>query len=185
MLPYSERITMIEGLVVDLRRPGMVGRNARLGLHGDTVHDPIVRVHTSGGAVGIGWSRLKREQAETLLGSTLGDLFHLPEGCTPAGRIVDPVLWDLAARMLGKPLYQVIGEPLGSREVEVYDSSIYHDDFGADDDEAVKIQAWLRATAISRSRSGGALDGCPWMRDSSGTSWRFTPCGRRRARTRK
>ncbi len=139
MLPYSERITMIEGLVVDLRRPRMVGRNARLGLHGDTVHDPVVRIHTSGGAMGIGWSRLKREQAETLLGSTLGDLFHEPEGCTPAGRIIDPVLWDLAARMQGKPLYKVIGEPRGSREVEVYDSSIYHDDYGASAEQAAGI----------------------------------------------
>jgi L-alanine-DL-glutamate epimerase-like enolase superfamily enzyme len=47
--------------------------------------------------------------------------------------------------MQGKPLYQVMGEPgeprepRGSRRVEVYDSSIYHDDFGFDDGEAVKI----------------------------------------------
>jgi len=139
MIPYSERITMIEGLVVDLKRPRAVGRNARIGLHGDTIHDPVVRIHTAGGAVGIGWSRLRRDQAETVLGMSLGELFHLPEGCTRAGRIIDPVLWDLAARMQGRPLYRVIGEPRGSREVEVYDGSIYFDDFGADDAEAARI----------------------------------------------
>ena len=68
MLPYSERITMIEGLTVDLKRPRMVGRNARLGLHGDTVHDPVVRMHTSGGAVGIGWSRLKKSRPKACWG---------------------------------------------------------------------------------------------------------------------
>ncbi|NLD74896.1 MAG: hypothetical protein GX649_19525, partial [Chloroflexi bacterium] len=140
----NERIVRIERGTLVGRRPRccmyngrMVGPDYIQG-HGDTVRDPLVRLVTSGGAEGIGHSRLSREGAEALVGRSLNDLFRLPDGCTEAGRPVDLPLWDLAARMAGLPLYRLLGGR-GSREVEVYDGSIYIDDVGKSDEEAVAI----------------------------------------------
>ena len=48
-----------------------VGCNARSGAHGTVVHDSVVRVHTASGAVGVGWARLERAGAESLVGRRL------------------------------------------------------------------------------------------------------------------
>lgn len=132
---HGERIVGIEKVVLKFKRPRHIGHNARIGAHGDMVTDPVVRIHTSGGAVGVGWSRIGRDQAREVVGKAVGDLFRLPDGALPAGRALDLPLWDLAAKLLGKPLYQVLGAR-GSREVELYDGSIYIDDLGASDEEA-------------------------------------------------
>lgn len=134
----QERITRIEKVVVDSPRPRDVGCNARCGAHGAVVHDPVVRVHVAGGAVGVGWSKLPQVQAESLLGRRLGELFRLPEGSLPAGAALDLPLWDLAARLQGVPLYRLLGAR-GSRAVELYDGSIYIDDLNAGDAAAQEI----------------------------------------------
>lgn len=134
----QERITRIEKVGVDSPRPRDVGCNARCGAHGAVVHDPVVRVHVAGGAVGVGWSKLPRAQAESLLGRRLGELFRLPEGSLPAGAALDLPLWDLAARLQGVPLYRLLGAR-GSRAVELYDGSIYIDDLNAGDAAAQEI----------------------------------------------
>ena len=134
----SERIAVIEKVFLHGKRPRSIGRNARIGVHGPDVRDSVVRIHTEGGAVGIGVSPLDRQRAEQLLGKRLDELFRLPDGCLEAGRTVDLPLWDLVARLSGQPLYQLLGAR-GSREVELYDGSIYIDDLEATDEEAVRI----------------------------------------------
>ncbi len=134
----QERITRIEKIGVDSPRPRDVGCNARSGAHGTVVRDSVVRVHTAGGAVGVGWSRLPQAQAESLLGRRLGELFRLPDGSLPAGAVLDLPLWDLAARLQGVPLYRLLGAR-GNRAVELYDGSIYIDDLNASDAEAQEI----------------------------------------------
>ncbi|MDP6041384.1 MAG: hypothetical protein QGG64_22750, partial [Candidatus Latescibacteria bacterium] len=69
---HSEKIVQIENVVMKFKRPRLVGCNARIGAHGDTVTDPVVRIHTDSGAVGVGWSRLRREEAQLLMGKTVG-----------------------------------------------------------------------------------------------------------------
>ncbi|MCZ6636447.1 MAG: hypothetical protein O7G87_23855 [bacterium] len=134
----SDRIVKIEKITLKIRRPRLIGRNAKAGIHGDTVTDPVVRLHTESGTVGIGWSRLSREDAEALLGKPLSDLFRLPEGALEDGVIIDLPLWDLIAKLSDQPLYQLLGAR-GSREVELYDGSVYIDDLDAADEEAVQI----------------------------------------------
>lgn len=142
-LPH-DRIVRIERGTLTGRRPRCCMYNGRMvgpiyaAGHGDTVRDPLVRLVTAGGAEGLGHARLPREAAEALVGQPLDALFRLPEGCTPAGRPVDLPLWDLAARMAGLPLYRLLGAR-GSREVTAYDGSIYIDDVGKTDEEAVAI----------------------------------------------
>ena len=133
-----ERITKIESIGVYSPRPRDIGFNSRKGAHGPVVHDSVVRVHTASGAVGVGWSRLERADAESLLGRRLGELFRLPEGSLGEGVAVDLPLWDLAARLQGVPLFRLLGAR-GSRAVELYDGSIYIDDLDADDAQAREI----------------------------------------------
>lgn len=137
---YRERIVRIAQTVLQGRRPRSIGYNARIPTHGPELHDPVVRLHTSGGGWCIGWARLDRGQAQGLLGRTLGELFRLPEGALEEGRPVDLPLWDLAARLLGLPLYRLLGAR-GSREVETYDGSIYIDDLNADEARTRQIFA--------------------------------------------
>ena len=135
---HREKIVRIEKVVMKFKRPRVVGRNARIGIHGDTVTDPVVRIHTNSGAIGVGWARLDREEAEALVGKPVGDVFQLPSGSTEAGAAIDLPLWDLVAKLSGQPLYQLLGAR-GSRAVELYDGSIYIDDLDASDEEAVAI----------------------------------------------
>ena len=134
----KEKIVRIEKVTLRGKRPRNIGLNARKGAHGDTVSDPVVRIHVEGGAVGVGWSRIDREGAEQLLGKRVDDLFRLPSGCLEAGRAADLCLWDLAAKLSDLPLYKLLGAR-GSREVELYDGSVYIDDLKASDAEAVEI----------------------------------------------
>ena len=134
----SPRIVKIERITLEIPRPRDIGCNARIGAHGRTVTDPVVRVHSDEGAIGVGWANLDRADAEGLLGRPLGELFRLPRGSLEAGRVVDLPLWDLIAKLEGQPLYRLLGGR-GDRAVELYDGSIYIDDLDADDDEARTI----------------------------------------------
>ncbi len=130
-----ERIHRIEKGVLLGRRPRQLGCNARISVHGDAVRDQVVRIRTAGGGMGIGWSGIAEKQAAELVGRTVGELFSMPDGANHAGLPIDLPLWDLCARLAGLPLYRLLG-PRGSREVELYDGSIYIDDLELSDAEA-------------------------------------------------
>ena len=137
---YAERIDCIEKITLRGQRPRDIGYNARIPTHGPRVSDPVVRLRTSGGGHGISWSRLSQEEAEQLVGRTVGELFRLPEGCRAEAENVDLPLWDLVARLLDMPLYRLLGAR-GSRRVPLYDASIYIDDLELDDDGARRLFA--------------------------------------------
>ena len=134
----TERISTIEKVTLHGKRPRSIGHNARIGTHGPGAQDCVVRIHTESGTVGVGWSRIERENAAQLLGKRIDELFQLPDGCLEAGHPVDLCLWDLVARLADLPLYKLLGAR-GSREVELYDGSIYIDDLELTDDEAVEL----------------------------------------------
>ena len=98
----SERIVSIEKVMLKSPRPRFVGVNSKGGPIGDTVTDHVVRIHTDGGAVGVGWSRVDRDGAEQFLGKHLNELFELPDGSLEAGKGIDLPLWDLVAKHLSK-----------------------------------------------------------------------------------
>ena len=136
--PLSERIVRIEKSVLRGRRPRPIGYNARIPTPGSGVIDPVVRILTAGGGMGMEWSRINVEQARPLLGREIGELFQLPDGSLPRGLPVDLPLWDLVSRLLDLPLYRLLGAR-GSRQVELYDGSIYIDDLEASGEEAEEI----------------------------------------------
>ncbi|MEW6754910.1 MAG: enolase C-terminal domain-like protein [Candidatus Latescibacterota bacterium] len=136
----SERIVRIERSILRGTRPRSIGYNARIPAHGPRLTDTVVRLHTGGGASGLGWSNLSRQQAEGLLGRRVEEVFRLPDGSLEAGLPVDLPLWDLVAWGMGLPLYRLLGAR-GQRRVETYDGSIYIDDLEADDARAGAIFA--------------------------------------------
>jgi len=136
----TDRIVRIEKAVLRGTRPRSIGYNARIATHGPRLSDPVVRIYTDSGAKGVGWSRLGAEEAEQLLGKQIDELFQLPDGCREIGRNLDLPLWDLVARLMDLPLYRLLGAR-GSRQVELYDGSIYIDDLDADTEQAAAIFA--------------------------------------------
>ena len=166
----DERIDRIDKCVLRGRRPRNIGHNARLPRHGPLISDPVVRLHTAGGGMGLGWSSVDEATARQLLGARLGDLFQLPEGSLARGEPIDLPLWDLVARLLDMPLYRLLGAR-GSRTVEVYDASIYIDDLELDDDAARA----LFSEEVASGREYGYRDfkikvgrGARWMAPEAG-----------------
>jgi len=129
MIPDDVVITKIDAATLRGTRPRTVGRNARLGVHGNQASDPIVRLHASTGAVGWGWCRAKQDHARKLVGRKLRDVFDPATGTKDAWLAFDFPLWDLAARVLGTSVHAMLGDR-GINPVPVYDGSIYFDDLG-------------------------------------------------------
>src|SRR4051812_14564601 len=69
------KITSITGYDLLTKRVKLVGRNARLGVHGDSSRDRVVVLHTSDGSEGLGCCHANEKQLAALLGKTPRDLF--------------------------------------------------------------------------------------------------------------
>lgn len=124
-LPKDVRITRIVGFDLISKRSKLAGKNARKDVHGDTGRDRMVRIYTSAGVEGLGCSRVSQRRLGLLLGK---DPLSFLKSSTP--RMDSPVgshtmaLWDLAGKILNKPVYELLGGN-GPRRVPVYDGSIY------------------------------------------------------------
>jgi L-alanine-DL-glutamate epimerase-like enolase superfamily enzyme len=126
-IPPEIRITRVVGFDVTSGRPKMVGKNARLDVHGDIATDRMVRLYTSSGVEGLGNSRAGKAALAKLIGKPLAG-FYDPAGprMSALGNGTMP-LWDLAGKVLKKPVYELLGGK-GSKRVKVYDGSIYFAD---------------------------------------------------------
>jgi L-alanine-DL-glutamate epimerase-like enolase superfamily enzyme len=127
-LPRDIRITRIVGFDLDSRRPKICGKNSRLDVHGDRARDRMVRIYTTTGLEGLGNCRVGEAALAPLLGRNPFDYFAPTEPAfrSPLGAGTMP-LWDLAGKVLQKPVYRLLGGR-GARRVPVYDGSIYFAD---------------------------------------------------------
>lgn len=127
-LPDDLRITRAVGFRLPLKRNKVAGRNARLGVHGDTSSDRMLRLFTNKGIEGLGYCPAGKEAVAKLLGRNPFDYYEKSERrmTGPLGVGTMP-LWDLAGKALDKPVYKLLGGK-GSRHVPVYDGSIYFAD---------------------------------------------------------
>ena len=128
-----EVVERIDYAVLEGRRPRTAGANARLGVHGDRVRVPLVRVKV-GEYFGFGWSRAPRERLEHLVGKRMDDLFD-GVSVLPDFRFAEFPLLDLLGRVMDKPVYELVGrdrdpkdEVADSFRVCCYDTSLYFDD---------------------------------------------------------
>lgn len=151
------------------RRPRAAGCNARLGPHGQEVSSGIARVWVDDGTEGWGWSFIRREEAERLVGERLEALWAPTGGVAERARALEYPLLDLAAKRAGVPVYALVtgkhptpGEPL---RVPCYDTSLYMDDLHLQDDRAAAdllaaeaAEGWARGQRAFKAKIGrGAL----------------------------
>ena len=123
----EHRIVRVEGRVMQDRYPRTVGRNAKLGSHGSGGKPHIRILETDQGLTGWALSHVEDDVARKFVGARVGDLFDTEAGTAEEALPLDKPLHDLAARILGRPVFEMIGGQ-GPRAVPVYSGAIYLDD---------------------------------------------------------
>lgn len=122
----GHRIRKLETGRVRMRWPRLVGKNARLNVHGHGPTVRVVRVTTDKGATG--WGALRGRSPMGLEGKTLTDLFDPAVGVTDSKAVpLDFALHDLAGNILKMPVYKMLGEK-GPKSSPCYSGMIYFDD---------------------------------------------------------
>ncbi len=126
--PKDLRITRAVAFDLPTRRNKVAGKNSHKDVHGQTSRDRMLRLFTNMGYEGLGNCRAGRDQVAKLLGRNPFELYveEKREMTGPLGAGTMP-LWDLAGRVLNKPVYQLLGGR-GAQRVPVYDGSIYFAD---------------------------------------------------------
>lgn len=109
------------------RYPRTIGWNAQGGPHGRerTVH--ACRLTTDQGATGWAFGGSAGEQDGCLIGRPLAELFDPAIGTSSAASSIDLPLHDLAGRILGLPVWRMLGAH-GGGSIPVYDAAIYFED---------------------------------------------------------
>jgi D-galactarolactone cycloisomerase len=128
----GHRLAAVETRAVPLRWPRLVGRNAKLEVHG---HGPTVNVvilRTDQGASGWGEIAGSPKAAEdlraTVTGKSVAELFAPEQGIRQPGlKPLDFALHDLAGVILNQPVWQMLGAQSPSL-APVYSGMIYFDD---------------------------------------------------------
>jgi L-alanine-DL-glutamate epimerase-like enolase superfamily enzyme len=128
----QHRLASLEVRTVELKWPRLVGKNARLGVHGRGMRETICRITTDTGASGWGQYLGRRENAEQILakfkGVAIADLFDPAVGITNSeARPLDIALHDLAGIILDIPVYEMLGHQ-GPQANLCYSGMIYFDD---------------------------------------------------------
>jgi len=126
------RITDIKFTTVKLDYPRQVGKNSRLDIHGWGPESGIHILYTDKGAKGWGLNRGSQkelaENFELIKGKPVSDLLIPEEGMVlPSFEVFDFSLYDLAGKILNKPVYRL----LGKKKPEIfpcYSGMIYFDD---------------------------------------------------------
>ena len=142
---FDSRIVRVEWAALPGRRPRQAGMNSRLSVHGQDLKVLIMRVETDDGHEGIGWSNCPQEQAGTLLGKSLREVFETDVGPAAKWQNFEFPLWDLVARMSGRSVRALLADWQGKDDgaaggVPCYDTSLYIDDLHLSDDaEAVAL----------------------------------------------
>ncbi len=128
LFPPDLKITRIVSFDLHTRRAKFVGKNAVRGDHGQNSRDRMARLYTNMGVEGVGRCWRDKEALAPLLGKNPFRDFDLATRKMPGplgSRTM--VLWDLAGKVLKRPVYKLLG---GSKpgKVPVYDGSIYMSD---------------------------------------------------------
>ncbi|RKO72012.1 mandelate racemase/muconate lactonizing protein [Sphingobacterium puteale] len=126
------RIQEIKYSTVQMKYPRLVGKNARLNLHGYGPNVEICAIKTDKGAMGWASLRGSRKDAEQieveLIGKKVSELFASNFGTLNDRYIAfDIALHDLAGVILQKPVYELLGRKK-PYTTDYYSGMIYFDD---------------------------------------------------------
>ena len=126
-------IRSVELASVRTRYPRTVGRNARLGSHGDGGPDEIVILRTDTGKVGWGLSA-GPVRAEQVIGRSVAELIDPAVGVRDDKlRGLDFALHDLIGQIEDLPVHAILGSH-GPTSIPCYDGAIYFADLDPDDE---------------------------------------------------
>jgi L-rhamnonate dehydratase len=125
-LPRDVKIVRIIAFDLPTKRSKVVGKNARLDVHGDRSADRIVRLIASDGTEGFGCCRADEKTIATMLDKSVNDLFKSHDSLGPHAA----PLWDLAGKITRKPVYELLsdGKITEAKPVRIYDGSVYFSD---------------------------------------------------------
>ena len=129
----DHRIAEVRAYQPQGRYPRTIGRNARLGSHGIGPRSQVRVLVTDQGASGWGLSGRPDLESPNLIGRRVADLIHPAYGVVdPDGLPYDFPLHDLAAHILGVPVWRMLGG-VGPPTLLAYDGAIYMDDLDPED----------------------------------------------------
>ncbi len=133
----GHRLASVHAFEIVSRYPRTVGRNARLGAHGDGPTSTAVSVTTAAGAVGWGLATGPVEPTRSLVGRPVTELIDPSIGVVePAALPLDYALHDLLGVVLGRPVHELLGGA-GEQTLDCYDGAIYLDDLDVSPDRAI------------------------------------------------
>lgn len=132
----NPRLMRIETGILAGKRPRSAGCNARLPIHGQDVRERFARLHFEDGSSGFGFSRVSKEQAESLIGKNIDSLISLENGASE--KMIEFPLWDALGQRAGKPVFQLLDAENANKNSSVpcYDTSLYFDDLHLGDEKA-------------------------------------------------
>lgn len=111
--------------------PRFVSKNAIRGNHGWGYDDTVCELITNKGATGWGvtlWRHSEKEVTDYLIGKKVSDLISPTKGLIdPVAAYCDIALYDLAGKILNKPVYELIGASQ-PQTTFCYSGMIYFDD---------------------------------------------------------
>lgn len=130
----GHRITSVDSAPLRSRYPRTIGRNARLGAHGDGPEALAITVRTDTGASGWGIYEGPEPDLGACIGLPLEEIFDPAVGViAPRALPLDIALHDLAATILGIPVHRMLGGH-GALAVDCYSGAIYFDDLDPEQD---------------------------------------------------
>lgn len=175
----THRIAAVETTSVPIRWPRLVGRNAKLDVHGrgPTVTAAIVR--TDQGAMGWGEApggvQAVEKLRERVIGKSVSELFATDRGILQPGlKPVDVAMHDLAGVILGQPVWKMLGSTT-PQLFPVYSGMIYFDDLYPDD-APPGIDQVLKNCAADREYGYRQLK----VKIGRGNKWMSPEAGRQR-----
>ncbi|MCC7372474.1 MAG: mandelate racemase [Chloroflexi bacterium] len=142
------KIARVEAGVIWAERPRAAGSNSHMQPLGGRVRVPVVRVTLDDGSSGWGLSRIDEGTARKLVGATLAEAYNPAAGVPVQYRPLEFPVWDLVGKRQGKPVYALAAGilrrpvPADGSTVRCYDTTLYIDDVGIeDDDEGAALMA--------------------------------------------
>lgn len=135
----GQRLTDVRIGRLTTRYPRIIGRNARLPVHGIGPTSATVSVRTDQGVDGWGLLCGRLDNPAEFVGKPLDELFDPRIGVlADAALPLDLALHDLAGRILDQPVHAMLGSetPL---EPPCYDGAIYLDDVHLDEERGLRI----------------------------------------------
>lgn len=133
-MPHPDpRISTVRLASLETRYPRTVGRNARLGSHGDGPGSHVAVLVTEDGRTGWGLFEGPPGDVARVEGRPLSELIDPATGILDAAdHWLDIALHDLLGVVHDAPVHALLGGH-GSTDVAVYDGAIYFDDLDPDD----------------------------------------------------